>query len=257
MYYINTDGESVEIKFTPKKKIKSVAKWTFDKVIISNDIFADDLNNYFSPEYIGSSHYISDDGYTFDRSDNLLVGAFLYVPDKNYFNPEVLNTILSFDSTDASIEIINPIKFNAVSPCDFRYLSRDGNYLLCLSNINLNGDIKRIKIHDFFEFIFLNKKMVGFLLIMPFENLVFFDDLNYECDNSSNITLSLDEKSIFLSYFDLVDEDGWDKINDGDLFMLSEINKIKNKITKMNVKHIQLKSLYKQCEFIVNNYYTN
>ncbi|MBO0160422.1 hypothetical protein, partial [Vibrio parahaemolyticus] len=81
---------------------------------------------------------------------------------------------------------------------------------------------------DFFEFIFLNKKMVGFLLIMPFENLVFFDDLNYECDNSSNITLSLDEKSIFLSYFDLVDEDGWDKINDGDLFMLSEINKIKN-----------------------------
>ncbi|HCR3470651.1 TPA: hypothetical protein ON597_003513, partial [Proteus mirabilis] len=89
------------------------------------------------------------------------------------------------------------------------------------------------------------------------ENLVFFDDLNYECDNNSNITLSLDEKNIFLSYFDLVDEDGWDKINDGDLLILSEINKIKNKITKMNVKHTQLKSLYKQCEFIVNNYYTN
>ncbi len=67
----------------------------------------------------------------------------------------------------------------------------------------------------------------------------------------------MDEKNIFLSYFDLVDEDGWDKINDGDLLMLSEINKIKNKITKMNEKHTQLKSLYKQCEFIVNNYYTN
>lgn len=55
----------------------------------------------------------------------------------------------------------------------------------------------------------------------------------------------------------MVDEDGWDKINDGDLLMLSEINKIKNKITKMNVKNTRLKSLYKQCEFIVNNYYTN
>ena len=67
----------------------------------------------------------------------------------------------------------------------------------------------------------------------------------------------MDEKNIFLSYLDLVDEDGWDKINDGDLLMLSEINKIKNKITKMNVKNTRLKSLYKQCEFIVNNYYTN
>ncbi|UPK80220.1 hypothetical protein LW139_15600 [Proteus vulgaris] len=256
MYYINTDGGKIEINLTSSKKIKSAVKWVFDKIIISDNIFADELSNYLLPEYIGSSHYIGDDGYIFDTSDKLLSDVFLYIPDNNYFNPDVLNTILSFDSTYASIEIINPIKFNSVSPCDFRYLSRDGDYLLCLSNISLDGYIERIKTQNDFEFIFLNKKMIGFLLIRPLEKLVFFDDINYEYENENKVPLSSNEKNIFITYFDLVDEEGWDRINDGDLIMLSKINEIKNNITKINVQHIQLKSLYKQCDFIVNNYYS-
>ncbi|CRL65751.1 hypothetical protein [Proteus vulgaris] len=258
MYYINTDGVKIEINLTPPKKIKSAVKWVFDKIIISDNIFADDLNNYLLPEYIGSSHYLGDDGYIFDTSDNLLSDMFLYIPDNNYVNPEGLNTILSFDSTYASIEIINPIKFTSVSPCDFRYLSRDGDYLLCLSNTSLNGYIERIKIQNDFEFIFLNQKMIGFLLIRPLEKLVFFDDINYENENENEdkVPLSSSEKNIFITYFYLVDEEGWDKINDGDLLMLSKINEIKNNIIEMNTQHIQLRTLYKQCDFIVNNYYS-
>lgn len=254
MYYINTDESDIEIELIEGKNIKTDVRWCFDNIIISDDILADDLNNYFSDEYVGSSHYISDDGYVFDN-EGILRSVFLFVPSVNYFAKDELDTILCSDYVDLSIKILDPIKFNAISPCDYRYLSCEGDYLLCLSNVKLHGDIERIRIHNNVDFIFLNKKMIGFMMTNPLENIVFLDEFTINEVENRSIELSNSEKKIFILYFNLVDETGWDKINDGDLFMFNEIKEIQREITNENRKNTQLGSLYKQCDFIINNYY--
>ncbi|MCT6517996.1 hypothetical protein GY03_12000 [Proteus vulgaris] len=250
-YYLNVDGDNIAIVIDDGIILTSELTWDFYNISISDNLFPDDLSLFYSDDYIGSSHYLSDNGYVFDRH-YCLKELSLYVPENNVFDTEKINTLLSKSVRDAHIKIVEPIKFNAISPCDFRCFSENGEYLLCLKDIyfNKSSHIERIKIHNKLEIIFLDGKEIGFMILEPFENIFF--DLNLI--ENKNIKLSLKEKMLFLKYFHLMDESTWNKLNEKDTSVYFALHSIQDEVLDMMSDNSKLRHLNNQLSFILDNY---
>lgn len=250
-YYLNIDGDNVAIVINDGCILTSKLTWDFYNINISDNLFFDDLSSFYSDGYIGSSHYLSDNGYVFDSNFYLKELSF-YVPENNFFDTEKIDAILSKPVRDAHIAIVEPIKFNAISPCDFRCFSENGEHLLCLKDIYFNkkSHLERIKIHDKLELIFLDGKEIGFMVLEPFESLFF--DFNF-IGNKGN-KLSLKEKMMFLKYFHLMDDSNWNKLNEKESSIYLELHSIQNEVLNMMSDNSKLQHLNNQLSFILENY---
>ena len=256
--YLNKNGDKFPIKICKEKLLTNNIYWSFTTVALANSL--DDLHHSFREQYIGSNHYLSDEGYVFDYQNHMLSGVFLDVPDSNFDGGTFLLECLKSELIEGIPYALNPIKFNAIRVADFRYLSNDLDYLVCISKNGIfsqKDKILRIRIHERLDLFFINNEHCGFILKYPIISLVRFADfdlLSSKVNANQYIDLSK-YKNTFISYFNVMDDNVWDKLEERNIDVKNTLNDIVFKLRDADLSKEPLYALKEQCTRLLSDYY--
>lgn len=160
--YLNKDSEPIPIRIKPNTRINSNIYWSFTEVSITENVDSDSLHNFFSSSFNGSNHYTGDEGFVFDNKELILSSLFLSVPEENFDGKELLKELLLLPAITGLPYLLKKEKFHPTSSTDFRYLSYDCNYLICISKNLIDTDnCSRISIHERLDLIFHDKNHIA------------------------------------------------------------------------------------------------
>ncbi|EEH2569810.1 hypothetical protein GYD59_004661, partial [Salmonella enterica] len=231
MFFLNKNGVQFPVKICDGNSLNYNIFWSFTTVSLAWSLDADDLQYSLSEKYIGSNHYISDEGYAFDCKSNALTGIFLNVPDENFDGANFLQNCLKSDVIRGIPYALNNVKFSAISSTDYRYLSDNADYLICISRdcIEHHTDILRLQIHERLDLIFINKEHCGFILKDPVRSLVRFADFDIEQNINADTAIDISPyMNLYLLYFKTMNHTAWDNLDEKNERIKITLNFISN-----------------------------
>ncbi|MDX7989312.1 hypothetical protein FE392_18740 [Xenorhabdus sp. 12] len=257
--FLNKNGNKAPIKILIGSLLKNNIYWPFTTVSLANNQNADDLQHALSDNYIGSNHYISDEGYVFNPSTYVLSDIFLNVPDDNFDGQHFLSECLKSQFIVGLPYLLEPKVFFAISVSNYKYLSRDGGYLICVSECEQRisyNDILRVRIHERLDLLFINGEHSGFILKDPFRSLVRFSGFDEEKHGGDKeIDLCLFNKAFF-SYFDMMESESWDNIDNNDINIRNGLLNILESLEGADKSKEPIFALQEQCQRLLSDYYS-
>ncbi|EDQ7231144.1 hypothetical protein XL92_004674 [Salmonella enterica subsp. enterica] len=258
--FLNKKGNRIPVGICNASVLHCSIFWSFTTLALADSLDADDLQYSLSKEYIGSNHYMSDEGYVFDCQSRKLTGLFLNVPDENFDGAHFLLACLDSNIIEGIPYALSNDKFSAIGVADYRYLSDNADYLLCVSRDCLDyhsHDILRVRVHGRLELLFLDKEHCGFILKDPIRSLVRFVDFDI-AQNKNNADSSIDTsscKDLFILYFNTMDVNGWNGIDDKKVYIKKALDFIVNKLKNADLSKEPFFALKEQCERLLHDYY--
>jgi hypothetical protein len=143
-----------------------------------------------------------------------LVGVVLSAPENTVEAKDALDFWLNSDEMAGVPRLTSRRKFSANSPCDIRYLSERGDYLLCASEPALKARIgTRVMMNDRVSLLFQNQVYCGFLVSQPLRSLVRFAGTFEEGDVDRDLAFLLGSLH---TYLNLIQEKNWPLLEQGD-----------------------------------------
>src|SRR5688572_20371063 len=212
---------------------------------------SDDLRQYFATDYVGSEHFLGDDGFVFDPADLSLIGVFLRAPENTVEANGALDFWLNSDEIAGAPRLTSRRKFSVISPCDIRYLSERGDYLLCASEPALNARIgTRVMINERVSLLFQNHVYCGFLVSHPLRSLVRFDGTFEEGDIDGDFTFLLEPLH---TYLNLIQEKNWLLLEQGDTAIKNGLEDILRQLAPYSEKVEPVYALRDRCQILLED----
>ncbi|HEU0185951.1 MAG TPA: hypothetical protein VFS27_11595, partial [Blastocatellia bacterium] len=231
--------------------------WDFTNIHASPIKDADDLSRYFAADYVGSTHFLSDDGFVFDPEDLSLVGLCLLTPENTVEATGDLDFWLNGDEVAGVPRLTSPrCKFGAVSPCVISHLSERGDYLLCAPDTAPKGHAGlRVAINERMSLLFQNHIYCGFLVSQPMRSLVRFDGTFEEGEGDVDRDLAFLLEPL-RAYLNLIREENWPLIARGDMAIKNGLTDILRQLASYSANIEPVYALRDRCQFLLKGYFS-
>ncbi|KAF2078721.1 hypothetical protein [Flavobacterium sharifuzzamanii] len=251
--FLNTNNGLLPVKIKKEKTLSGKIYWPFLEVCAGENIESNNLHQAFNSDFIGSSHFLSGEGFTFNKNSLILTNIFLHVPEENIKNTSIIDKCLQSISITGLLSLSQQQKFSSYSLANYRYLDCNRNLLIAIDSDDLKTDeILRVKIHDRIDLLFKNKIHCGFILYDPIRSLVrFTNDFEKGDENYNYIFLAND----LSDYLNSITESNWYKLEQKNPELKNRLEKICENLKDKDHSLEPVFALDNQCKNILNDYY--
>jgi hypothetical protein len=227
-------------------------RWPFLEVWMSSDFESDDLGRYSLPDYVGSTHFLGDEGFVFDPETKLLTSVYLRVPEVTASDEMIVDRWRSVPEVKGLPVAVTSRKAQINSPSDIRCLSGNGKHLISVSeNAILPVDAVRVTIHERMAILFQGGVYCGFMLEHPIWYLDRFSAEPRSNDSECNEEILLQP---LLEYLQTVQEKNWELLENRDEVTKETLMGIVDALSP-HTEVIQALVLKERCQEILAEYF--